>query len=107
MFDVIVTSRSSAPSRYAPFSRKNSALPKRGRRHNLHEHERAVVVRKLPARVASEMHIFENGPHGFGMGQTDPSLGTWPTLLANWMRGRGLLSRSTSESEPLMVFGAP
>jgi acetyl esterase/lipase len=48
------------------------------------------------AKVPAEMHIFENGPHGFGMGLTDPVLGVWPGLLANWMRARGLLTARSS-----------
>jgi hypothetical protein len=42
--------------------------------------------------VPAEMHIFENGAHGAGMGLTDPSLSAWPTLLMNWLRQRGLLT---------------
>jgi acetyl esterase/lipase len=48
----------------------------------------------LKARVPAELHIFENGPHGFGMGLHDPALSAWTTLLANWLRGRGLLTRA-------------
>jgi acetyl esterase/lipase len=43
------------------------------------------------AGVPVEMHIFEKGPHGVGLDLKDPALGEWPTLLANWLRGRGLL----------------
>ena len=49
-----------------------------------------LALRK--AKVPAEMHIFENGAHGAGMGMTDPALSVWPTLLMNWMRGRGLLT---------------
>jgi len=45
------------------------------------------------AKVAAEMHIFENGPHGVGLDLGDPALSLWPTLLTNWLRGRGLLGR--------------
>jgi acetyl esterase/lipase len=45
------------------------------------------------AKVPVELHVFENGPHGVGLALGDPALGVWPTLLTNWMRGRGLLSR--------------
>jgi acetyl esterase/lipase len=55
--------------------------------------ENAVVfylaLRK--AGVPAEMHVFEKGPHGVGLDLDDPVLGQWPTLLANWLRGRGLL----------------
>ena len=44
------------------------------------------------AGVAAEMHIFERGPHGVGLALQDPALGIWPELLANWLRGRGLLA---------------
>jgi acetyl esterase/lipase len=43
--------------------------------------------------VPAEMHIFEKGPHGVGLALSDPALGEWPTLLANWLRGRGLLNK--------------
>ncbi len=49
-----------------------------------------LALRK--ARVPAEMHLFENGAHGSGMGMTDPALSAWPTLLMNWMRSRGLLT---------------
>ena len=45
------------------------------------------------AKVPAELHVFENGPHGVGLGMNDPALSAWPTLLATWMRGRGLLTR--------------
>jgi acetyl esterase/lipase len=50
-----------------------------------------LALRK--AKVPAEMHIFENGPHGVGLALGDPALSAWPTLLANWLRGRGLLTR--------------
>jgi acetyl esterase/lipase len=45
------------------------------------------------AKVPAEMHIFQNGPHGVGLDLGDPVLSQWPTLLANWLRARGLLSK--------------
>jgi acetyl esterase/lipase len=47
------------------------------------------------AKVPAEMHVFENGPHGVGMALNDPALSAWSTLLANWLRGRGLLTKPT------------
>jgi acetyl esterase/lipase len=43
------------------------------------------------AKVPAEMHLFENGAHGAGMGQQDPALAQWPTLLRNGLNTRGLL----------------
>lgn len=41
--------------------------------------------------VPVEMHIFEPGGHGSGLGGDDPELSQWPQLLQQWMRHRGLL----------------
>jgi acetyl esterase/lipase len=43
------------------------------------------------ARVPAELHVFERGPHGLGLGGEQPGYAEWPRLLAVWMRGRGLL----------------
>ncbi|HEU4937989.1 MAG TPA: alpha/beta hydrolase [Vicinamibacterales bacterium] len=53
-----------------------------------------LALRK--AKVPVEMHLFENGPHGVGMALNDPSLSSWPNLLMNWMRARGLLTKPAS-----------
>lgn len=50
-----------------------------------------LALRK--AGVPAEMHVFERGPHGVGLDLEDPVLGVWPTLLTNWLRERGLLTR--------------
>jgi acetyl esterase/lipase len=50
-----------------------------------------LALRK--AKVPAEMHVFENGPHGVGLSLADPALSAWPTLVANWLRGRGLLGK--------------
>ena len=42
------------------------------------------------AGVPVEMHIYEHGRHGVGLAQNMPELSTWPTLLANWLKLRGL-----------------
>lgn len=43
------------------------------------------------AKVPAELHVFERGRHGFGLGGNDPVLSTWPGLLLAWLRGRGVL----------------
>lgn len=49
-----------------------------------------LALRK--AGVAAEMHVFEPGAHGVGLGMNDPVLSAWPTLLSTWLRARGLLT---------------
>lgn len=48
-----------------------------------------LALRK--AGVPAELHIFQNGPHGVGLGMDDPALAEWPVLMANWLRTRGLI----------------
>jgi acetyl esterase/lipase len=49
-----------------------------------------MALRK--AGVPAEMHVYERGPHGVGLAQTDEALSSWPSRLAAWLRGRGLLN---------------
>ena len=41
------------------------------------------------AGVAFELHVYEKGPHGFGLGGTDPILSTWPARCADWLHVQG------------------
>ena len=43
------------------------------------------------AAVPAEMHVFEKGAHGVGLANNDPALSAWSGLLANWLRGRGVI----------------
>ncbi len=47
----------------------------------------AAALRK--AGVPFEFHLYERGPHGFGLGQKDPILATWPERCADWLRVHG------------------
>ena len=44
------------------------------------------------AGVPAELHIYEKGRHGVGLGQKDPC-SKWPDRLAAWLEDRGLLNR--------------
>lgn len=51
------------------------------------------------AGVPAELHIYEKGKHGVGLGR-DPrwtggetSIATWPDRLADWLRSRGLVGK--------------
>lgn len=43
----------------------------------------AAALRR--AGVPFELHLYEQGPHGFGLGVKDPILATWPDRLAAWL----------------------
>lgn len=49
-----------------------------------------LALRK--AGVPAELHIFEPGAHGVGLGMNDATLQAWPPLLSGWLRQRGLLT---------------
>jgi len=57
------------------------------------ENSLAFFAALRKAGVPSELHIYEDGPHGVGLAQDDPVLSTWPKLLENWFRVRGLLPK--------------
>jgi acetyl esterase/lipase len=40
-------------------------------------------------KVPVEIHIFQHGAHGSGLGGTSPSLVQWPALLHTWMQTNG------------------
>jgi len=54
-----------------------------------------LALRK--AGVPAEMHIYENGGHGFGLGKKDSPAASWPLRCADWMRNRGLLERNATQ----------
>ncbi len=60
----------------------------------------ALALRK--AGVPVELHLFEKGTHGLGLGTgwkghnipPDPAFQNWPRLCAAWMEGRGFLAKA-------------
>jgi acetyl esterase/lipase len=37
--------------------------------------------------IPFEMHVYPHGPHGMGLAEKDPHVGTWPELCAEWLKG--------------------
>ena len=52
-----------------------------------------LALRK--AKVPAEMHIYEKGGHGFGPGLGKGACSSWMIRCADWMKGRGLLNKTT------------
>jgi acetyl esterase/lipase len=51
--------------------------------------------------VPAELHIFQSGEHGFGLGRAEGTSSTWPTLFDAWLKENGFvgtLSTQTSVS---------
>ena len=53
----------------------------------------AMACRK--AGVPVELHLYEHGPHGFGLGGNDPVLSAWPGSCAKWLEHRGFLKKGS------------
>jgi len=45
----------------------------------------------LKSGVPAELHMYESGGHGFGLGSTNPRVSSWSLRLAEWLRDRSLL----------------
>ena len=45
------------------------------------------------ARVPAEMHIWQKGEHGFGLGKSGTPVSRWPALCADWMNKMGLCGK--------------
>ena len=43
--------------------------------------------------VPFELHIFESGPHGIGLGTYYQGAEMWPKLCENWLTGRGFIKK--------------
>ena len=48
-----------------------------------------LALRK--AGIPAELHVFEKGAHGVGLANDIPALSPWSSLLATWLRGRGVI----------------
>ncbi len=51
----------------------------------------ALALRK--AKVPVELHVFEKGPHGLGLGREGFAFSEWPALCARWLDGQGFLKK--------------
>ncbi|HKQ03955.1 MAG TPA: alpha/beta hydrolase [Blastocatellia bacterium] len=54
----------------------------------------AAALRR--AGVPYEMHLYERGPHGFGLAPNDPILSSWPARCADWLRLHGFAAAHPS-----------
>lgn len=55
------------------------------------ENSLQFVTALRKAKVPVELHLYEKGPHGFGLGRGDPVLSTWPARCAEWLKIRGFM----------------
>ncbi|APW63955.1 alpha/beta hydrolase [Paludisphaera borealis] len=66
----------------------------------------ALALRK--AKVPLELHIFEKGQHGLGLGTgakqfkigPNPAFQAWPKLCETWLKGQGFLTKPAAPAAP-------
>lgn len=54
-------------------------------------HSRLMADALLREHVPFELHLFERGGHGWGLGAAGTPASAWPQLFAAWARGHGFL----------------
>lgn len=61
------------------------------------------------AGVPAELHIYQDGPHGVGLANGHPAVGTWQNRLHDWMKTNGFLvtAERVSVSGTVSVNGKP
>jgi acetyl esterase/lipase len=53
------------------------------------------------AHVPTEMHLYQNGGHGFGMEKRNKASDTWPVAFEVWLRGNGWITTAAlADSHP-------
>jgi acetyl esterase/lipase len=59
----------------------------------------------VKAGVPAEMHLFQDGRHGSGLGTKNPELSVWPDLLIKWMRERGYAAPAAAAAGQMAPAG--
>lgn len=58
-----------------------------------YEHSLKYAAALSDKKIPFELHIFEKGPHGFGLAKSDPVLSPWTAMLESWLRVRGFVAK--------------
>lgn len=53
----------------------------------------ALALKKFHIRC--ELHLYESGGHGYGLGRTNDTESTWPEACRKWLEARGFLKSGT------------
>jgi acetyl esterase/lipase len=61
----------------------------------------------LAKGVPAELHVFENGGHGWGLGKPGTLVASWPSLFARWCRSHGLMPTVSTPPSPSAPAAAP
>ncbi|MGH8444892.1 MAG: alpha/beta hydrolase, partial [Solimonas sp.] len=69
-------------------------------------HSLAMFSALRAASVPAELHVFEAGGHGWGLGAPGTLVSAWPRLFATWARSHGFMAGS-GYAVPLALPGKP
>jgi dipeptidyl aminopeptidase/acylaminoacyl peptidase len=64
------------------------------------EHSILMSLALKRAGIATEMHIYGGGGHGFGLRDTGSASATWPDHCEAWLHTIDVLEPVTSSEEP-------
>lgn len=56
------------------------------------ENSLVYISALIRAGVPAELHLFETGRHGIGLGADQPGAKKWPELCVTWLRNRGVIA---------------
>lgn len=59
------------------------------------ENSLLLVEAMRTAGVEVELHLYEGGRHGFGLGEKDGPIGTWPLMAGLWLHKHGFAAPTT------------
>jgi acetyl esterase/lipase len=63
------------------------------------ENSVAMFLALKRAAVASELHVYDRGGHGYGLREVpDQPVTRWTEACSQWLRVRGLLARTSSQA---------
>lgn len=56
------------------------------------ENSLVYISALIRAGVPAELHLFETGRHGIGLGADQPGAKKWPELCVTWLKNRGVIA---------------
>jgi len=56
------------------------------------ENSLVYISALIRAGVPAELHLFETGRHGIGLGADQPGAKKWPELCVTWLKNRGVIT---------------
>jgi acetyl esterase/lipase len=62
------------------------------------DHSRVMFAALQASGIESELHLFDTGGHGWGLGPGGTEVAAWPRLFTRWARQHGYMSRTRAST---------